>query len=158
MFRVISLALVCASGLAAIVGCGDKSHLNRPKTVPASVVVIYRGQPVSGATVTFHPGASQQRGASSITDDDGQAEMWAYEPGDGVIPGAYKVTVSKVAVAKLPDPDAVSPEEYRKAERALAKQSPKHELPEKYSRVDKTSLTVDVAEDGDNEVTLELTD
>lgn len=150
--------LVCLSAMVVVAGCGDSRDPNRPRTVPVSVTVTYQGQPVSAATVTFHPAGSQARGATTLTDEEGHAEMWAFEPGDGVIPGDYRVTVSKVAISSLPDRDSVSPEEYEKAERKLAKERPKHELPVKYSQAKKSPLTISVSEDGDREFSLDLAD
>ncbi len=158
MSRVVLGSVLCGGILIGVVGCGSSGDPDRPKTAPTSVIVTYNGQPASGATVTFHPASSQQQGAVAITDAQGRAEMWTFDPGDGVIPGAYKVTVSKVTAGSLPDPDTTSPEEYKRLEEQLASQPPKHELPEKYSNAATSGLTADVAESGDNNITFDLKD
>lgn len=158
MMRTVLGSLLCVGGVIVLVGCGGPVDPNRPKTIPVSVAVTYKGAPVAGATVTFQPAASQQRGAVAVTDDRGQAEMWTFEPGSGVLPGSYNVSVSKVAVTSMPDPEKTSPQEYARLERELASQPPKHEVPAKYSETATSGLTVDVSESGDNRVTLDLTD
>lgn len=158
MSRFVLEFVLCPGLIVAFAGCSGSLDPNRPKTLPASVTVTYKGQPVSGANVTFQPPSPEQRGAVAVTDNQGRAEMWTFEPGDGVIPGSYKVVVSKITVASLPDPETTSPDEYRRLEKELESQPPKHELPQKYSTPATSDLTAEVAEGGDNTYTFDLKD
>ncbi|TVS12186.1 MAG: carboxypeptidase regulatory-like domain-containing protein [Planctomycetaceae bacterium] len=137
-------------------GCGSRTDPDRPRTVPASVTVLYLGQPVQGATVTFHPDDSQQRGSTARTDASGRADMWTFDPGDGVMPGSYSVTVSKMTAVVMPDPDSMSPEEYERLAQKMEAQAPAHEVPERYSRVATSGLVAEVTDGEDNQFTFEL--
>lgn len=139
-----------------VAGCGRSADPNRPKTVPVTVTVTYNGQPAQGATVTFHPAATQPRGAIATTDAQGRAAMWTFDPGDGVIPGPYKVTISKISAVSVPKPDQTNMAEYEKALQKMQSQPPKHELPEKYNGLASSGLTADVADKGRNEFAFEL--
>lgn len=157
MLRNIAVLLVGVT-VAGLAGCGGKPvDPNRPKTVPASVTITYQGQPVADATVTLQPTSGQPRGAMARTDAEGKAVLWTYDPGDGVIPGAYKVTVIKQPAA--PDTSSMTPEEYNKfAETAGNAPPPQNELPAKYADANASDLTLDVAEGADNNATFELKD
>src|SRR5262249_58322349 len=64
-------------------------------------IVTVNGQPLAGATVTFHPAEEGRRPASGRTDDDGTFELTTFHPGDGALPGTYKITVSKAVEEPL---------------------------------------------------------
>ena len=94
--------LVCKTVLTFMVmvvaGCGQ----GLPATVAVTGEVTYKGAPVEGANVVFGRGSrSVQLGeiAISTTDSNGRFEMISHFGGQasklGVIPGEYRVTVSK---------------------------------------------------------------
>ena len=96
------LNLVCKTVLTFMVmvvaGCGQ----GLPATVAVTGEVTYKGAPVEGANVVFGRGSrSVQLGeiAISKTDSNGRFEMISHFGGQaskpGVIPGEYRVTVSK---------------------------------------------------------------
>ena len=76
----------------------DEARQRRP--VPTAVTVTFRGEPVEGATVMFIPRASDGPPASGQTDTAGRAVLSTSEQGDGVMPGTYGVTISKVVTEK----------------------------------------------------------
>jgi hypothetical protein len=85
--------LVAAVGLLGIIGCGSKHG-----TVPVSGTVTVNDQPPPGAgTVLFtvvEPAAGfPNRPAMAKFDESGEFSVTSYEPGDGLIPGSYKVAV-----------------------------------------------------------------
>lgn len=85
------LATICLF----IAGCGGDG---RPSTVPASVVVTYKGQPAEGALVVFHPtdAAYENRiGGKPFgkVKDDGRVALTTYAVGDGAPEGEYAVTI-----------------------------------------------------------------
>ena len=167
LHRVLGVSLLVGS-LIAWIGCGTS---NTSGTVPAAVTVTYRGQPVEGATVTFHPAGSEQRGSVARTDASGRADVWTFDPGDGVMPGSYNVTVTKVVGGLSPDTyaarwggvdqESMSPQELAEYEAFMKKAESeplKHEVPEKYSRPATSDLTAEVSDGGDNQFTFELQD
>ncbi|MCA9101642.1 MAG: carboxypeptidase-like regulatory domain-containing protein [Pirellulales bacterium] len=107
--------------------------------MPASGVVTYEGEPVEAAQVMFMP--SSDRMATGVTDAEGRFELSTFEPGDGVVIGQHKVTVTK----RLPDPNNDSP--YPQFFDAL---------PPNYSNPANSGLSADVTADGENVFLFEL--
>lgn len=152
MFRSILACLGCLLVLVGCLGCSSKPS-DRPETLPATAIVTLDGTPVEGATVTFH-GGTNQRGATGRTDAQGVAKMMTFEPGDGAIPGKYKVTIQKIEGPALttdvkndappPRPDLAPPVPI------------KHLVPEKYATPTTTDLTAEVAKGSKNEFTFSL--
>lgn len=83
-----AVALFIAVG--AILGCADKG----PTLHPLRGKVLYRGEPVPQAELVFHP---QFQGPGwmpvAVTEADGTFVASTKTPGDGVLPGPYKVTI-----------------------------------------------------------------
>ena len=64
--------------------------------------MTYQGKPLEGGNVNFTPTDPKGRAASgAIT--DGQYSLTTHDPGDGALPGSYKVSI----VAKEIDPSKV---------------------------------------------------
>ncbi len=96
------LAAVVAVLLLAA-GCGD----GRPKLVPAAGKVTLNGQSVVGGSMTFHPesGALDKGDRPSCQlQADGSFTAQTYPYGDGVVPGAYKVTLDPALAARIKKP------------------------------------------------------
>jgi len=142
----------CFLVLVGYLGC-SKRPSDRPETVPAVAVVTLDGTAVEGATVVFH-GGPDQRGATGRTDSQGIAKMMTFDPGDGAIPGKYKVTIQKIegpALTTDVKDDAPPPPPH------LAPPVPiKHLVPEKYAAPTTTELTADVVKGSKNEFTFPL--
>jgi len=86
--------------VVAIFGCADPSGL--PRRYPVSGTVTHNGKPLDGGNVNFTPTDPNGRAASgAIT--DGQYSLTTHDPGDGALPGSYKVSI----VAKEIDPSKV---------------------------------------------------
>ena len=144
MSRAIFSSLACVLALGMFPGCGGGSGV---KTVPVTATVTYNGKPVSGAAIGFSPAGgaggpaapkapgekvtpqSMPHGAHGITDASGKAKMWTIEPGDGVQPGSYLVTIEKAG---------------------------KDDVPAKYAK--KNDLTFTAKEGGPTTVTFDLKD
>ena len=132
--------------------------------VKAGGRVNYKGQPVAGATVTFVP-QSGKGAAVGLTDDSGRFRLTT-SGGEGALPGAYTVTVTKTeGAAAGAAPQTTDPEALRKADMAGMKAvpppaaaQPANLVPSKYAAADKTPLTFEVTEGGKNEFDLDLTD
>ncbi len=161
----VSTAAVAVSVLLFVVGCSSQpSGPERPKTIPVTVTVKYKGQPVEGAIVTFKPKSPDGKGATGRTDANGVAKMMTFTAGDGCLPGSYSVTIVKYETAQASGASAEESEEAYEAEMAKAMEGeeeeeapPKSLLPEKYAKPETSGLTADVSEQN-NEFTFELTD
>ena len=86
--------------VAVIFGCGDPSGL--PRRYPVSGTVTYNGKPLDGGNMNFAPTDPNGRAAGG-TIFDGQYSLTTHDPGDGALPGSYKVSI----VAKEIDPSKV---------------------------------------------------
>lgn len=65
-------------------------------TVDFQARVTLNGQPLEGAAVTLiGDGETKNRPATGISDAQGEVRFTTFEPGDGALPGTYKVLVSK---------------------------------------------------------------
>lgn len=148
----ITFAAVLSMVVAA--GCGgasdDKWSQDRPKTVPVTGVVTYKGSPVEGAQINFVPASPTDSAAYATTQGDGSFQLTTFDTGDGAVPGSYKVTVNKRTVETIPnaqDPNG-PPQGVKETSH----------LPEKYGKSTSTDLQFDVTESGLKGVTLELKD
>lgn len=90
-------ALVCVASLA---GCTPD---NRPKTTAVTCTVIYKGEPVEGASVAFLPAMSATGrtaegavAAAGVTDSSGKAQLRAFPEKLGAVPGEYSVIIQKL--------------------------------------------------------------
>jgi hypothetical protein len=111
-------------GLLALVSgaCGpDGSGL-----VPVEGVLRYNDQPLAGAEIVFHP-VSEGPGwmPVAVTGPDGSFRPATREPGDGIPPGRYRLTV-------VWRPDDGTADE------------PPNLLPPRYARPDTSGLDVEV--------------
>jgi hypothetical protein len=160
---ILALVLITTGILG---GCG-KSGPARPKAVKATGKVLYKGQPVAGASVAFL-GNGEIVPALGRTDNDGRFELTTSESGDGAVPGLHKVTVSKSVSSKSsssgPTTGVASMESMAKAasERGEKAASPDSAgmslLPEIYSQASTTTLSFEVTTTGPNDFTIELKD
>lgn len=143
MARFVARGCGVLALLLAAAGCG--------KSGPVSVrgVVTLDGQPVANAAVAFIAQDPGGRDAHGSTNEKGEFELSMTRPGDGVLPGKYKVLVHPPGEAGGPtpfdDPDKAAP-------RPKAAQGPR--VPVKYSNPAQTPLTQEVPPKGD--VVIEL--
>jgi len=102
--------------LCACLGCGKG-------TVDVRARVTLDGQPLEGAAVTLvGVGDTKNRPATGISDAEGNVRFTTFEPGDGVLPGEYKVLVSKMPKSvdeEFANVDLNDPESY---EQMMARQ------------------------------------
>ena len=143
----VYLLLLVVAG-APMAGCGQKGS----ELVAVSGQVTMDGEPVGEGQIQFFPDSG--RPASGELGPDGRYQLTTYEAGDGVLPGAYKVTVTAV---KTHDPREkfASFEEEREYYTQLDAQAPVAEtttqvewlVPELYSRRDSSPLQANVNRD-----------
>jgi hypothetical protein len=148
LFAVCRTALAIAIFVCVAGGCGPKD--TRVRRVPASGIVLYKGEPVADADVVLESGGSTPAAAGK-TDSAGRFRLTTFDTNDGAVPGEYKVTVRKVQVTlKAPaaaTDDAVGPPP-----------DEKWLLPAKYGHSESSGLTASVKENGENDFKFELQD
>ena len=153
IFPVVICLCVC--------GCGgggeDEWTEDRPQTVPVTATVTMGGSPLSGASVSFSPVTAEGPGASGRTDQDGKLVLTTYKPGDGVVPGQYRVTVVKVQEPNIEFIEDPEDPDYGTEEEGAGEELPAVSLiPEKYGVADDSGLFAEVTESGENDFTFAL--
>ena len=154
---VLSFAVLVMCSIV-VSGC-QKKRLSG--LVPAQGVVTFNGEKVAGATVLLAPkeigsGASS---AHAVTDAQGVFKMTTLDPGDGVYPGEYYVTITKDKVE-----GGLSPEEARERNenpdkfrgQPVPEQTVIHELPVKYGDMNESGLTIAVPAGGQKDIEFAL--
>ena len=137
------LYLLCLS--LAVCGCGSGSG-----TVPVSGVVKLDGQPLKNASVSFVPEGDGKQ-ATGTTDEAGKFALSTVNPRDGAIPGKYKVVIEQSSNF-VETADGLSSDQAMAANAAAlakAKKPTGPQVPEAYTRLDKTPLTQEVPPRGE---------
>lgn len=119
-------------------GCGVAG----PKTAIVKGTVTFKGKPVPNGTVTFVPASGHH--ATGEIRPDGSYTLTSFRPGDGAVPGTYKVIVVAMQdmTGRLPEDRTPLPPPI---------------VPNKYTSIATTDLTVEVKE-GENQIDLPLRD
>ena len=145
MTAIHPLRVFCLIALISLLGCSGGHG-----TASVSGTVLYKNQPVDGATVIFHPkgDATTAKPAQGKTNSGGHFTLTTYfgpaEQPAGALPGDYTVTVTKIDEPKGAfDPHKDPP--------------PKHHLPLKYEAANTSPLTATV-KSGSNRPELKLDD
>src|SRR5262245_32100685 len=92
--RFCFFALLASAGGFALFGCGSKG-IAPPKTAPVSGSVTYKGKPIAGVRVTFHPQfdiGDIKYTCSGTTNKEGKFTLSTGGIGNGAPPGEYLVT------------------------------------------------------------------
>ncbi|MGQ9575084.1 MAG: hypothetical protein ACUVUC_07180 [Thermoguttaceae bacterium] len=170
MPRVLLNSLAFLAILGIMAGCG-KARSKHPPTYPTTATVTYKGKPVEGARVDFHP-TDLKKGvtASGLTGPDGVAKLRT-PFAEGAVAGSYLVTIDKTE-GPAAQPSAVtptggppSPEDYAKAlsqapgytaKAAGPVGPPKSLLPEKYRNKDTSGFKAEVRAGETNQFTFPL--
>ena len=110
-FSATNQVLIVTFVATTITGCGNKM-------VDLKARVTLDGQPLSGAAVTLvSSGEVRNRSASGTSDEEGRVRFTTFKLDDGVLPGAYKVTVFKAPKSvdeELATYDPNNPEDLKK--------------------------------------------
>ncbi|MCL2117157.1 MAG: carboxypeptidase-like regulatory domain-containing protein [Planctomycetaceae bacterium] len=148
--------LLFANVLVPVIGCGSKGQLSG--LVPGHGVVFYDDTPLASATVSFTPTQENgtTRGASATTDEKGAFQLMTLNRNDGVQPGEYVVTVTKVE-----RPPPVDEETLRKAMSGEIPAPPldtkiKHLINPKYADAKTSGVNVTIGPKGDQQIEIRL--
>jgi hypothetical protein len=136
-------AVVVLIACVGLLGCGSKDSVNR---LPVSGTVNLDGAPLDQGLIQFEP----QQGAEKLVNASAAVKSGAYalSAEGGLVPGAYKVSISSQP------PAAPLPSDPVKAMEEAAKAPPAERLPAKYNV--NTELQVDVKQDGANKFDFDL--
>lgn len=140
--------------LPVMTACGPK----RPDVLPASGVVTFEGDPVSGAQVTFMA-PSAARAAYAVTDSAGAFSLSKFGKGDGAAPGAHVVTIARPQPTASDAPMAVEQADaaYTAAmAKASRRQGERSELPARYADPSQSGLTAEVKHGAENRFVFSL--
>lgn len=160
--RWLHVAVVITTAVTMAGGCAGSWHDRWKRSMPrlyrTSGAVTYRGKPLDGATVVFHPleGAGiSRRTAAGVTDSSGRFSLATVKPRDGAGAGAYRVTVEKTTP---PNPGAVSatPDETGVIPLGPGSSAVKPLIPEKYFVPESSGLSAEVTPSGKNEFSFAL--
>lgn len=132
---LVCLAVVSLAGG----GCSRRRGPVLPKTYPVTGIVSFAGKPLPGATVMFNPVAGDGYGSIALTDAAGRYKLTTFKPADGVVPGDYKVAITKM---ELGDSGSDSP--------AAVAPDPRNLLPARYANDATSGLKATVEAKPDN--------
>lgn len=155
-FLLWMLLLVLVAGCSA--GGGDV-----PEGVDlysAGGKVLFKDQPVEGATVSLQPKApgatGPGRGAFGRTDADGVFELRTFTESEGAVPGDYFLTITKTAVEgnlSNQEMDALT-----NAGRPVPPAVTRSLLPARYGDPQQSGLEASIKADGENRFEFALTE
>ncbi len=151
--------------LLTVVAAGCGGGANFPKTYPVTGKVTVNGKPIEGAMVTFQLESGKEN-AIGTTDKNGEFTLSMFQPGDGAVPGQYRIAVSKLppgttSAAGTPPPGQIGsadlPADYAPppdTSKGGGPTGPKSEIAAKYSNDQTSGLRATVVA-GPNNIPLE---
>jgi len=152
MYRCIPAVFLVV--LAAILGCG-RTGSDGPKTVKAGGKVTLDGAAVGGADVSFSPAAKGGRAAIGKTDAQGRFTLAIAGGSGGVVPGDYRVGISKEKTEGAMTPEQAQ-EHFAKTGQGPPPAKVTNELPDKYKDPANSGLTAKVEAGGTNDFPFDL--
>jgi hypothetical protein len=133
-FGVLLITIYC-------IGCGPRNNPTIEKTVPVrGSVILPNGKTLTGGLVTFHPKDPKKGEARGSIKPDGHFELGTYKINDGVMPGAYTVTIEPIVYDERGN---------MRPNRSLG-------IPPQYTDAQASTLTVEVKGEGDQDMKLQL--
>src|SRR5262245_40718628 len=149
---VLTRLLLCLSLVSMLpLGCGPGVPAGARPTKKVSAVVLYKGAPVAGASVTFVETSDKPIIATGITDTQGKTKLKTYVDGDGAVLGSHKVMISKMEAVGGQTVDVDDP----KYDPNAPPSTVRYILPQKYS-LTTSGLTAEVSASGPSEFTFDL--
>lgn len=139
-------AVLAGMGLFTMLGCGDDTGIG--KRYPVSGRVTFKGESLKEGRIVFQPADATNGRSASGEIRDGSYRLTTLNPGDGALPGQYKVTVTAKQVDNTQVLKTVMEKGGggRQHEIAKANQAGKSLIPNKYSLAETSDLTAEVKE------------
>ncbi len=139
--------------LLYVLGCSADDGLGR--RYPVSGTVKYKGEPVAKGQISFVPAkGGNTQGASGVI-ENGSFSLSTLAPGDGALPGDYKVTFGahqisedevKAEAAKIAAKHGMAPDKIPPTLLGRAARKAKNVLPAKYQVAETSDITAKVEE------------
>jgi len=156
----IIIILLSLSVIIPFAGCGKASRV--PGLVKCEGTVRWNGNPVEGASVTFHSKSPTGRGGVAMTDAHGKFKTTTLHPDDGIEPGEYIVTVSKKTTVRdqlvtQPTEKVLDPEAEKSSPRGnLQRGGDTYHIPQVYASKDTSGLSAVIPAAGTKDLLFEL--
>ncbi len=144
---LLSPLLLCLLGCSADDGLGSR--------YPVSGAVKYKGQPVAKGQISFVPLKGGSTHGASGTIENGSFSLTTLTPGDGALPGDYKVTLSaydisesevRAEAVKIAAKHGMAPDQIPATLLSRGAKKAKSVLPTRYQVAEKSDITVKVEE------------
>lgn len=123
--------------------------------VPGKGEVLYDSQPLAKAVVTFSPKEGSGRAATATTDDAGKFSLGTLNPGDGIAPGEYLVSIRKYVIQNPMTDEEINA--YTIKHDIPPEIISKSVIPDKYGNLEKSGLTATIPEKGATDLSFSLT-
>ena len=152
------LCLLCA-GLAVflgLAGCEPESRRDGPEMVKVTGTLTLDGEPVDGGHIRFSPEGNGPA-AFAETDSRGRYQLRTYDPGDGAIPGNYRISVTKEVTEGVVEFESQQEREEYLKKNGRPNRKVTNALPKKFANPDTSGLTAEISLAGSKRVDLELT-
>ncbi len=149
-----STGLLASLVVFATLGCGSGDDLAR--RYPVSGTVTYKGKPLPKGSINFIPNDPNGRAAGGDI-VEGSYSLTTQDPGDGAMPGAYKVIVSATDVNVSKQVAQAKEKGVMISQDQIAKAKRTNLVPSKYLVPESSGLTAEVKSQS-NTIPFDLTD
>lgn len=136
-------------------GCNGSSNLSG--LASGEGVITLNGEALEDASITFSPlnAGSTARSAGAVSEKDGKFKIMTLNPGDGIYPGEYAVSIRKFILLG-PEPT----EEQIRASSDLGIELPDREMksliPDKYESIETSGIKITIPAGGDKKIEIAL--
>lgn len=158
MTRGVIVGLLAVAAFGCSGRTNDKWRQMLPPTYAARGTLTYKGKPLEGATVAFHPregATASRRVAAGRTDSAGRFTLTTVKPRDGAVAGEYLVTVTKTT-AVVPGAVAAPRDENGAFPMGPDPSFAKPLIPEKYFSPATSGFSAEIKPTGRNEFSFSL--
>ena len=143
----------------SLAGCGGTRI---PGLATGEGTVIWKGEPVEGAFVAFSPKNNLNgRSAFGTTDVKGRFKTTTLDDNDGILPGEYWVTITKIEEVREGGPEADADDPEKNRGKNVSKPTPEkitqtHFIPPIYANKETSGLSAVIPSKGERNLKFEL--
>ncbi|MDR3182155.1 MAG: carboxypeptidase-like regulatory domain-containing protein [Planctomycetaceae bacterium] len=151
MKHLITITLLVVTLAAS--GCGQRGLKG---LVKVSGTITLNGQPFEGASILFLPQTPDTRSASALSDAGGNFQITTLQSNDGVQPGDYLISVSKVRLEGGTPYEELLALGRAGRENEIKKPTRIESVPEKYLKAETSGLKITVKPGRNDKLVLTL--
>ncbi|GHT24087.1 hypothetical protein FACS189419_08810 [Planctomycetales bacterium] len=151
MEKIISLAVFFL--ILTVAGCNSPTNIRG--LVPASGTLTLDGQIFAGANIQFvlEKGAAKNaRSGTAVSGTDGRFTAMTLQVDDGLFPGTYKVTVSKIEV----EPYTAGQEKMLQEGKSVPPQAQKELVPKIFTDKNTTPIKLTIEAGGSKDLKIDV--